>query len=211
MLEAVLAVGALLATLLIGIPLLSAVGRQQRRFRRFRPVDQVVLPSLVDAPPAFTPLEMEPFRLSWPSETARERTSIPEPPWPSETWDDEYFGAEARKDLSRMKETVAAIEENSRRVSLENAASLRRADRQERRERAEGSWSEPPQPLSEPPRAEPTPPAPPEPTPAAGPSPQEVAQMVQDLGLAGAVEEIRDRTGWDFKAAAQYLASTLRR
>ena len=42
------------------------------------------------------------------------------------------------------------------------------------------------------------------------PSQEEVVEMVQSLGFAAAVDEIRRRTGWDFKKAAHYLAQAIR-
>lgn len=38
------------------------------------------------------------------------------------------------------------------------------------------------------------------------PTREEIQQLVDDFGLAGAVKQIMDRTGWDFRAAAQYLS-----
>ncbi len=42
------------------------------------------------------------------------------------------------------------------------------------------------------------------------PSPPELEQMVAQIGLAGTVQEIMKRTGWDFKTAAQHLAKARR-
>jgi hypothetical protein len=44
------------------------------------------------------------------------------------------------------------------------------------------------------------------PTRLAAPNSREVEQLIDQLGLAGAVKEIMQRTGWDFKKSAQYLA-----
>lgn len=38
------------------------------------------------------------------------------------------------------------------------------------------------------------------------PSREEIQKLVDEFGLAGAVKQIMDRTGWDFRAAAQYLS-----
>ena len=181
MTETLLVLGAFVATILLGVPFLSMVHRAPR-FRRPPRADAAANAVAVDAPPAFAPLVMAPFALAWPSEMERPLRGIPEPPWPSETWDDEYFGARARGDLAKARKAVADAEENRRRVTAENAASLRKADA------ADPSVPDEPA-LSQ----------------------AEIAALVRDLGLAGAVEEIRDRTGWDFKTAAQFLANSLRK
>jgi hypothetical protein len=38
------------------------------------------------------------------------------------------------------------------------------------------------------------------------PSKEELLRLVDTVGLAGTVQEIMGRTGWDFRKAAQYLA-----
>ena len=203
--EILLAIGALVLVLVVGVPVITLLVRRPAWSSTYGRLDQVTIPASIDVPPAFVPLKMTPFALRWPSETERVSTSIPEPPWPSETWDDEYFGAKARADLAKMKKAVEDIEENRRRVSLENARSLEEdygddgPERTTRRPPPEPTSTQPPTPRSE------TRPAPP------GPSPEETARMVQELGLAGAVEEIRGQTGWDFRTAAQYLANNLRK
>jgi hypothetical protein len=40
----------------------------------------------------------------------------------------------------------------------------------------------------------------------APPSRDEIRRLVDEFGLAGAVKEVMNRTGWDFRTAAQYLA-----
>lgn len=42
------------------------------------------------------------------------------------------------------------------------------------------------------------------------PSPPELERMVQELGLAGTVKAVMQRTGWDFHTAAKYLTKTRR-
>jgi hypothetical protein len=59
------------------------------------------------------------------------------------------------------------------------------------------------------PKAPPTRPARPQPTGGGGPPTRaELEAMVASEGLAGTVQHIMRRTGWDFRKAAQYLART---
>ncbi len=71
-----------------------------------------------------------------------------------------------------------------------------------------------PPPKEEPPKRQQKSKKDPAPAPAVAPSgmpeADEIAVWVEKDGLAAAVENIRDRTGWDFQRAAKYLAEVLR-
>lgn len=228
-----LALGTLFAVFLMGIPLLLLVGGK-RRWRAYAKLDTRAVPRSYDAPPAFTPLEMDPFRLRWPSEIQRVTTNIPDPPWPSETWDDEYFGAEARRDVQKMKDMAARIDqtrqeqkekelkrlENERQRRAQRAAEqkaqqeaseeqfFKKTKRESSRDRELVQYEE----RRQPERSQPGQTRRNEPRPQADnlPDPQDIARMVRNVGLAGAVDELRGQTGWDFRTAAQHLAKVLR-
>jgi len=199
-----LAIGAFFAVVLIGAGVLGAVG-SRKKWRGYADADSQSLIADVDLPPAFQPLEMEPFTLRWPSEVKRPKTALPEPPWPSETWDDVFFGAHARSDL-RQAALARKETEAKRERAIQRDAEARREPKKKKHKKAktpEPNQREAREQASREvfreTRSGPQ-----------GPSPEQVAQMVKQYGLAGAVEHIRDQTGWDFRTAAQYLANTLR-
>lgn len=152
----------------------------------------------------FDPLELDEFTMLWPSErpAARRRVVLPELPWPSETWDDEYFGS-------------------GRTVPLPEPAQIRRPKPQPtpppRRRQARQAF--PPQRAPKPQsqafqRARQADARTTEETFFQGgssnlPDPAEIKAMVNQMGLAGAVQHIRKQTGWDFKRAAQHLAQVM--
>jgi hypothetical protein len=201
-----LAIGAFLAALLMGAAVLGALG-SHKRWRAYANADSQSLIEQLDLPPAFEPLEMEPFTLMWPSEIDRPRTALPEPPWPSETWDDEYFGAQARGDLRKaamarqladarraeaVKRDTDARRQSGKKKKKHKAKKQQQTQREAREQQSREVLQQTPSQGSQ------------------GPTQEQVAQMVKKYGLAGAVEHIRDQTGWDFRTAAQYLANTLR-
>ncbi|MBW1881602.1 MAG: hypothetical protein JRJ84_24860 [Deltaproteobacteria bacterium] len=199
-----LAIGAFLGVLLMGAAVLGALG-SRKRWRGYADADIQSLIAEIDRPPAFEPLEMEPFTMSWPSEIDRPKTALPERPWPSETWDDVYFGAQARGDL--RKAAIAAQDAEVRRAQAvqRNAEAHRQSSKKHKAKKREPTERE----LREQQSRE-TLQQTRQQEGHQGPTPEQVAQMVKQYGLAGAVEHIRDETGWDFRTAAQYLANTLR-
>jgi hypothetical protein len=76
--------------LVLGLPLVGAVA-QRVVFKRPQPAtpDARVQAAVVRT---FTPLDLGPDLVRWPSEAPVKLTQFPEPPWPSERWDDPHFG-----------------------------------------------------------------------------------------------------------------------
>ncbi|MBN2800535.1 MAG: hypothetical protein JXX28_15445 [Deltaproteobacteria bacterium] len=134
----------------------------------------------------FVPLDLGPDTLHWPSEipVPTRRVALPTLHWPSESWTDPYFG----------KSGGVAVAEGREQPRDQQHSQPRQAPAPQPR----------PQPVQQPPqRQQPQ-------RPAGGvPSQQEVAAMVGEHGLAGTVQIIRDRTGWDFQRAAKYLAKSV--
>jgi len=251
MLNLVLALGAFFGVLILGAFAIMVVN-PHRRWRGYAALDKTSQGAQRTFPPAFQPLHMEPFTLKWPSQVQRKSAEIGELPWPSETWDDDYFGQRARDDVKRIAKTAAAIDakrarsaqeanrvreehdaqeasRNATRQQVRDDAAARSQDKKERRRdrrkekrrkqtaREQKRLEPTPVPLNSvtQPKAQPRQPSPPPQAapaaPASGaPSAAEIGQLVKQLGLGGAVEEIRKRTGWDFRRSAQYLADTLR-
>lgn len=229
-LQAALAFGAFFGILFLGGAMLVAIQPKQRRWRGYAPLDKNAQGAARSFPPAFEPLHMEPFTLQWPSEVERPSTEIQELPWPSETWDDPYFGARARDDVQRIAKTAAAIDAKRARSAQEanrlrhqadqeaasRNAAIHKAQPQQAQSHHKAKRSKHQQPAAQ---AQPQPKRPQpkqqpqQPTPSGSgspPSAAEIGELVKKLGLGGAVEEIRKRTGWDFRRSAQYLADTLR-
>lgn len=219
MLQIVLILGSLIAALLMGAAVLGAVSGE-RKWRGFARPDSAGARAIDTSAAAFEPLQMEPFTLTWPSEVERPTTSIPEPPWPSETWDDEYFGVRSRADVQRVRD--ASIRAEEQRDRAYRAESMRQQDHEKKRrqERSDERTQQAARPAKAKKRKQQHAPKPAEQrvveeqffgsASGANPTPQEIAALVRQHGLAGAVEQIRARTGWDFREAAQYLAQVLR-
>lgn len=176
------------AVIAFGTPIAARLARPPRWRKTLAPATRV---REVQAGAGFQPLDLGPDPIRWPSETPWKFSGRDELPWPSQTWDDPHFGKHAR---------------DSR------AATAARVD-------AEAATPAP----SEPRRA----PRPSRPVEASLrdfmasipddeavdvdiPSPEELDALAASLGLAGTVQEIMKRTGWDFKTAAQHLAKSRR-
>lgn len=251
MLEAVLFIGAFLGVALMGAGVLAALtGR--RKWRGYARPDEIASPFQTKEGAAFSPLQMDPFTLKWPSQTSDYgANALPELPWPSQTWDDNYFGR-AAGDVQRIQETAERLDKQRDDAVRANIAAHERAlaeaqdrrhaedeerDRQawERTRRAEEAQQQaredaarseldiagldqrggPEQ--TSPQRQQQSRGGQAEATffgdqgmSSSAPPPDEIARMVQEHGLSGAVEQIRSRTGWDFRTAAQHLAQVLR-
>ena len=167
--------------------------------------------------PAFAPLDLGPVATAWPSQRPWPRSRLPVQPWPSETWPDNFFGRKGNVFSSPKTATAqeAADEwfrSDAEEPPVETAARQMRPPQSQAP--AEPQLLQPkPQAQAKPkPKPKPQPKTPPVPAPEAGGAitPQEVVALVERHGLAGAVDEVRKRTGWDFQRAAQFLAQTLR-
>lgn len=197
MVEVLMFFGALIPTLLIGVPLALAVSKRGSLRPHAARGKHVPRPK-VEVARAYVPLDLGPDPVHWPSERAWPSSARPSPDWPSASWNDEHFG---------RKKSAAAPQPA-------------------------------PQPHPEPRRGAPRRPtrrpAPedlvvyePQPTPAPvlinaigsalgvpntrAPDREEIEHLIEQLGLAGTVQKIIDRTGWDFRQAAQHLARTRQR
>ena len=123
--------------------------------------------------------------MKWPSEGAWPAPTIRQPDWPSASWTDEHFGK-----AGRAARAALAVPPQQH-APVQAHAELQR----QKRRKAE-------------------PPPPPvlhiEDVPADGPPTRdEVERLIAKVGLAGTVQTIMDRTEWDFREAAQYLATHL--
>lgn len=83
-----------LAPLVFVGPLVGAI-TQRVVFKR-PPAATVEGPGLAGVARAFKPLDLGPDLVRWPSEVPRTVLHFPEPPWPSELWNDEHFGRKRR-------------------------------------------------------------------------------------------------------------------
>ena len=252
------AFGALALTTFIGVPLAVRFARPKVWGR-----SQIgELPLLTDfgrANPSFTPLDLGPDPVLWPSQKPWKVTARKELPWPSQTWDDPHFGRQWRTDMTgaaadeayerqlaarrarsaerrqavadekqhRAKQVLAKRASEKRDLQPEETNQQRaRQEMRQIRERAAQMKSEmstrvgeEAAKLKKKAKAEAKRAAQktaqqvaPELTGAMAkvPPPAELERLVANVGLAGTVQEIMKRTGWDFKTAAQYLAKARR-
>lgn len=136
---------------------------------------------------AFEPLDLGDAPLKWPSEQPRPNTALPPLPWPSETWTDDFFGAGRAAAAERSIAARAAGDGAAEQAFFAAAPEAPPQAKPKKRRKAKA-----------------------EAEPAAAPEAAEVAGWVDEHGLAGAVERIRQRTGWDFQQAAHHLAEVMR-
>ncbi len=194
------AVAGFVATIVIGAPMtralaepdeLRARGRRPRSPHRERQVVTM----------GFTPLDLGEDPMRWPSERPWP-PGVQQPPWPSQTWDDEHFGSfwrganppPAEPEASPQAPT-AEVPPPRKRTSPKRAPERLRARSKDTRERASA------------PAPSPRTPDRPAHLPAVKPPPlEELEQLISSIGLAGTVQTIMQRTGWDFRKAAHYLA-----
>lgn len=158
-----------------------------------------------DVKRSFRPLDLGPDPVRWPSEIARPDLGPELPDWPSHHWDDPHFGERARK--------------------ARRAEAHRAAEAAHRRQDPSRSTPEPSEPAeARPARGEAPSPPPGLPRSASDllvlfdrelrdevPGLDEIEHLMAQHGLAGTVKVIMDRTGWDFRQAAQHLARVRRR
>jgi len=149
---------------------------------------------------AFEPLDLGPDPVQWPSERAaeREETGPAVPDWPSMSWDDEHFGTHWNRQPSLPQATTAAdaaTPDQAARRGRPRSGSPRSAANEEAIRRNQAG----------PPPAAAQPPAVTQPSSGA-PSREEIEELIGQVGLAGTVQAIMERTGWDFRRAATFLA-----
>ncbi len=194
-------VGALVITAGVGLPLLGRATKV-RRWRSAKP--ELSAKSSFAMSVAFDPLDLGEYSLLWPSEyPERERKiDIPQLEWPSVGWDDPYFGINKTFDPAQLAQAPPSTlrERHSeprparrQRQPTSQGARAGQAAAQAASRAVEESFFEPARQVS-----------------SKIPSQAEVKALVDQHGLAAAVQHIRDGTGWDFKRAAQFLAESMR-
>lgn len=176
------------ATFVMGIMWVDGTG--PRLFRR-READAPSTRQQLTTGPAFKPLDLAPAALLWPSEQPSAPRRLPDLPWPSETWTDNFFERKPGAFAEPRTETASEPSKPQRPKSRGSSKPARKAE------------------LTRP-QAVPTADAHPERPTKPHMTPERVAAIVEERGLAGAVEWIRAETGWDFQEAAQYLARVMR-
>ncbi|MEN0064502.1 MAG: hypothetical protein AAGA48_20305 [Myxococcota bacterium] len=199
-----LGLGGFVGTIVIGAPFTRALAepaawrsrdRKDRGPSRDRPSVTV----------GFTPLDLGEDPMSWPSERPWP-PGLKSPPWPSQTWDDEHFGSFWRGENAPPADTAEPAP--PRRASPPRVRRTREATPPRKLRRATTRPEDsPPEPVAH--RAPSPSPRTSEPPalPAVTPPPRvELEQLIATIGLAGTVQSIMQRTGWDFRKAAHYLA-----
>lgn len=165
--------------------------------------------------PAFTPLDLGQAVMLWPSEMPRERTRLAELPWPSETWEGDFFQRKGNMALSAAPTpTLGGMED--RWMTGEGAQTLETEPSP--RAAPAPAPAPAPRPTAPPPKVTKTEkkPAssaqrpPPRQGGIAGLTDDQLVRIVESQGLAQAVEIVRGKTGWDFQKAAQHIAGVLR-
>lgn len=166
--------------------------------RRAPPPDKASQRVPIEITRAYKPLDLGEDPVRWPSERPWELAArLPVPQWPSKGWDDEHFG-------KHWDHSKAEVQDRGFHAMAARGDEPPTPTPERRRRKA--APVEPPVPEAEPPTAvkvaKPAKGA----KPAEAPSPREVAEWMETMGLAGAVQEVMRRTGWDFREAAQFLA-----
>lgn len=201
MVEVVLFLGALVPTLVVGIPVALALSRSGG-LRPHAARERHVPRARVEVGRAYEPLDLGPDPVHWPSERAWATSGIAVPDWPSASWTDEHFGSGARKAREALQADrgfhmmavrnhppstpppVRAVEHRQQVVAP--VVHARRALAREV-QHVVASVVEHVEHHGPPNRAE-------------------IEELIAGVGLAGTVQSIMDRTGWDFRQAAQHLA-----
>ncbi|MCA9494695.1 MAG: hypothetical protein KC621_32425 [Myxococcales bacterium] len=275
LLEGVLFAAGLTLTVVLGAPVASRLARPNSWSWLKPPSAQVPDRPKIETPRAFSPLDLGPDPMRWPSQRPWAASPIPEPQWPSQSWDDEHFGAHWRRAggappptpvadvassgsqpalwaaeeqffkldplqprLQEAERTRPEPERPVRQATPQPAARpvakpqtaqkpAQKAVTQQQRATAQqrlaaqqrAAQQRPPtqRPAAQPQARKPAPAAKPATKPAQRAAPRaaggsgvpdkaELEAMVAQIGLAATVQKIMERTGWDFRQAAQHLA-----
>ena len=194
MLAGLILIATLLLTVLVGTPFALAMARPASfRHRAARTADAT---RSSYSRVAFVPLDLGEDKIKWPSEMAPRTAPRAVPPWPSELWNDEYFG-QNRKKLPELtgptaKKAAPAKAKKKTAKKAKPQVQKKKAQKKKVQPSAEDAFF-----------TQNT-----KPQPQGAPNRQEIEALVGRLGLAGAVQEIMNRTGWDFRQAAHYLAKS---
>jgi hypothetical protein len=187
--------GALVPTLLVGVPIALALSKPGA-LRAHASRGSHVPRTKVEVARAYEPLDLGPDPVHWPSEHPWPSSSVRDPDWPSASWNDEHFGKSAKKAAA-----TAAAAAASAPPPAEPRRGLRRAPRSPQHELVAFEPIPPPAPVL----VNEIGAAPGLPNLQA-PDREEIERLINELGLAGTVQRIIERTGWDFRKAAQHLA-----
>lgn len=214
--ETALALGGALATAAVGLRLTSRLGDPQN-WRRPAPRDTQPRRQEAIISGGFEPLNLGPDPMRWPSEMQHPDLGRPEPPWPSQTWDDPHFGAHWRTQggavpvpltpapdtpSSQPRTRKSPTQQPSRPQSAMDAERARAAQARAAQEAREAAARLKAEALKRAAQVA---------AQSAGsnaPSAEEIEQLVSTVGLAGTVQEIMRQTGWSFQEAAHHLART---
>lgn len=199
----------LVLTSAVGVPLIARLAQAhvwRRSARPDAPDKQVFVGTS-----RFEPVDFGPDVMRWPSEVERRNTNIPDPPWPSATWDDPHFGKAAR--AMATHQVAQEADREADRVARHAAKPAQKARPARQEAPVQPAQARAPKPAREAPPAK-AKAAPKKPQPQQSPPPQagglpsrgEVEAMVSELGLAGTVQHLMRTQGWDFKEAAGWLA-----
>lgn len=224
-LEGIAFAGGLLITAALGIPVALAATQPhiwRRTAARDRSVGRSVAPHTVQ----FTPLDLGPDPVQWPSErTWTNQSTIPVPEWPSMAWDDAHFGQHWKKFGAEVKDRgfhAMAARRTSEVPTAQpaRAASPKQPSPRETRVQQAAAARQPARTPSHPAPKRNTPQQRKPSAPSAKaqsrvqskapPDEAEVEHLIATEGLAGTVQTIMSRTGWEFREAAQYLARVRR-
>jgi len=189
---------------LLGVPVAWVIGRR-RRAMRFAPLDKTTI-ALFErreiTTRTFEPIDFGPMLMKWPSEMGRVEKGVPEPDWPSQSWNDTHFGQWWR---DRDGDAVSTSRrERAQPVTSERVATPRPAKKRPQRQRQ----TPPPQAVRQ--QSRPAQPRKSNTSPSGLPEPAVLKRMVDKNGLAHTVQFIMQKTGWDFRESAQFLAKIRR-
>lgn len=196
--EVALFLGGLVATVAVGGPLAAKLARPHL-FRKRSPRDSFNQWDRTAQQPAFTPMDLGPDPMQWPS-SKEWSTDARKQEWPSKSWDDEHYGAHWRSG------TTPEVEDGGFHVMAARRGPATPEPIARSRPKAASSPGTAPAVADH---------APGEPNsgvesvtlPARrAPTSNEIEELVSQMGLAGTVQVIMQRTGWDFRKAAHYLA-----
>lgn len=223
--EWLLFVGAAIGTFVLGTPIAVALAGQHRWVHPAAR-DASSRRQRTDVVRAYAPLDLGPDPIRWPSERLWDlKSTLAVPDWPSKSWNDEHFGRQHKDTVAHDASEQGFHAMAARRHREESSAGAPPKPRSQpsanpaRRERT-ATKGRPRQ------AAEPAPVPAPAPTPAPQPAARkaapvvpvtppsrtrppdeaEIEHLIASVGLAGTVQAIMQRTGWEFREAAQYLA-----
>lgn len=221
---------AFLAVVALGIPLVSRLADAQLRRRAFHDTYDPTGRPQFGATSTIEPIDLGPDLLTWPSESSTVRPYVEKLAWPSESWDDPVFGrsaATAAAEAARERAEAARSSAASHRAqALADASQASEARARKPRLKPQDASATvpaagevtPPQPVARPASARRTRS---QTVPAAVPAllagdaddafdDEAIRALVRERGLAGAVSELRRRTGRDLDEITRMILDARR-